>query len=342
MHVLLGETGLRVSDTALGTLTFGVGDFAASAKACGDAFEAFVEGGGNLFDTSPVYGDGQAQGMLAALMGADRDRFIVVSKVGKVSDSTNPNSFGLSAKNIELGVRRTLSDLGTDYLDVLLVHIDDPLTPVSTWIPAIIRLIERGHVHHWGVSNVPVDRVARAAQMAAGMNCPMAVGQYEYSVVTREAELDLIPATRATGASVLAWSPLCGGRLTGRAADLGSTIRKRGHEGRLTELETKASELIQEEALDLGVSPAAVALDWVRSRGVLPVVSASSGVQMRQIMEGRQQGLSPKALARLDGLAAPPAVYPRSWLRQMVRETTGDFPVGRLGGESQRRLPREG
>jgi len=211
VYSLLGMSGLRASPTALGTLNFGEGAFAIPRHSAEQVFETYVRSGGNIIDSAPIYGDYAAEKAIGEFIGTDRDRFILVTKAGKLKDSTDPNSGGLSAKNIERCVKGSLAAFGTDYVDLLLIHFDDPHTPVRTWVATLNRLAQRGWIHNWGIANAPAWVMAEAGALGLERDLPMIAAQVEYSLVTRAPELELFDVAARWEATVMAWSPLVAG-----------------------------------------------------------------------------------------------------------------------------------
>lgn len=325
-YCLLGRTGIRGSSTALGTLNFGEGEWGLSRKAAQEVLDTFRECGGNLIDTAPGYGKGAALGTLRALMAGERDRFVIMSKVGMVASLGNPNSAGLSRKAIEGAVRTTLKELNTDYIDILVVHAHDRHADVASWCATLVNLVRRGVIHEWGVSNVPSWVLSEAATRGEMEGTPMSVAHFEYSVTCRDPELELIPAADRWNTTVMAWSPLNGGILAGRHSDPLSTIRRRGFSGRLTEREKAAMDVLAKASDSTGLSPAALAISWVRGKGVIPIVSASSADQIRDIMM-EHEVIDSSFVRSLDRVAQPSPHYPQSWLDQVEGELFGRHTV---------------
>lgn len=326
-YCLLGPSGLRGSRTALGTLNFGEGDWALSPPAAKQVFDAFAESGGNLLDTAPSYGHGTALSTLSSLIGGERDRYIIMNKVGVVTSPGDPNSAGLSRKAIEGALRASLRALKTDYIDILVIHAHDPHADIASWCATLANLVVRGDIHEWGVSNVPGWVLSEAATRGAIAGIPMSVAHFEYSVTCRDPELELIPVTRRWNATVMAWSPLNGGILAGRHTDPASTIRRRGFSGRLRVEEEAALEVLTEASEEIGSSPAALAASWVRGKGAIPIVSASSGQQVQDLMTVEHDLMGTPWAESLDRIARPRGHYPQSWLDSVRKDLFGPYSV---------------
>lgn len=319
----LGRSGLRVSTVALGTMRFGTGPIALRAGAAREIFEAFVTAGGTTFDTAPVYGaDGSAESMLGPLLGDFRDRFVVISKVGARTDPAGPSSAGLSRRAILRGVEASLRRLGTDYLDVVLVHAHDPHTDVARWVDTLSALVTRGLTSSWGVSNVPAWVLAEAATRGALHGVPPDAAQVRYSVIDRDAEHELLPAAERFGLGVTAWAPLGGGVLARYPLGGGSTLARRGY--RPSDEDDRDARTLAGIAAQAGVRPAQAALAWLVSRGVIPVVGASTADQMRELVAVPR--LEDPVMTLLDRLRPPVARYPQAFLAQAREFFLGPWP----------------
>src|SRR3712207_1745474 len=127
-YKLLGGSGLRVSELALGTMTFGDDwGWGADRDESRRMFDAYAEAGGNFVDTANRYTNGTAERLAGEFVATDRERFVVATKYTLSLDPTDPNSSGNHRKNVVQALEASLRRLGTDYVDVYWVHIWDPL-----------------------------------------------------------------------------------------------------------------------------------------------------------------------------------------------------------------------
>ena len=157
-YYALGRTGLKVSRLALGTMTFGTDwGWGADRETAQAMFDAYVEAGGNLFDTADMYTGGESERMLGAFIHERglRDRAVIASKFAYSADPTNPNAGGNGRKAMMRAVDGSLRRLGTDHLDLYLVHTWDRITPVDEVMRAFDDLVASGKVLHVGLSDVP-------------------------------------------------------------------------------------------------------------------------------------------------------------------------------------------
>jgi aryl-alcohol dehydrogenase-like predicted oxidoreductase len=194
------RTGLRVSEYALGTATFGAAPAAAGATDSQHVFTAFVDAGGTTFDTSNLYGGGEAESRLGELLGDVRDDFVIITKYGGSRTSTRPGTTGNSRKTMFRSLEESLRRLRTDYVDVFMPHFPDGVTPADEILAGLDDLIQAGKVRYGGLSNFPAWRVAGAATRShLSGRTPLAGIQTEYNLVERSAERELLPMAEAHG-----------------------------------------------------------------------------------------------------------------------------------------------
>src|SRR3989304_5549413 len=145
-YQLLGPTGLRVSELCLGTMTFGEAwGWGATKAESKQQFELFAEAGGNFIDTSVNYTDGESETFLGEFLQKERERFVVATKYSLTkADSTDPNSGGNSLKSMRRAVETSLKRLGTEYIDLLYLHMWDFLTPVKEVMSGLNNLVNSG------------------------------------------------------------------------------------------------------------------------------------------------------------------------------------------------------
>ena len=211
----LGASGLKVTPLWLGTMMFGdQTDEPEAARIVAAAREAGV----NAIDTANVYAGGESERITGRLIKADREHWVLASKVANPT-GPGPNDRGLSRRHILQAVDASLARLGTDWLDVLYLHREDPTTPLEETLAAVAHLVERGKVHHFGLSNYRAWRVARVAEICRAMGiAPPIVCQPPYNAMSRAIETELLPCCAHYGIGVVAYSPLARGVLSGKYA----------------------------------------------------------------------------------------------------------------------------
>ena len=161
---ILGRSGLRVSQIALGTMTFGeAAEWSRPEKECRPVFDAYVDGGGNFIDTANMYTGGESERMIGRFVKDDRERFVISTKyVNAVPGRNDPNEAGMHRKNIVQSVEKSLTRLGVDYIDLYYAHFWDFTTPTEEVMRAFDDLIRAGKILHVGLSDVPAWIVSRA------------------------------------------------------------------------------------------------------------------------------------------------------------------------------------
>lgn len=310
-YKLFGRTGLRVSEIALGTANFGTAwGHGADAETSRAILDAFAEAGGNFIDTADIYQFGQSEAMLGELLQGRREEFVLATKF---TNGAAPNASrlvtGNSRKAMVASVEASLKRLKTDRIDIYWVHHPDGLTPSEEIVRGLDDLARAGKILYGGLSNFPAWRLARAVTLAELTRAvPIAAAQFEHSLVHREPEADLFPASEALGLGVVTWSPLGGGVLTGKY--------RRGEKGRAEALGGKvfqAEDTAQRSAIldtvlaiagERGVSPDQVAIAWAGARDAVPMIGPRSLEQIRSNLGATALSLKAEEIGRLDSVSA--------------------------------------
>ncbi|GAA3837871.1 aldo/keto reductase [Amycolatopsis tucumanensis] len=325
-YFLLGRSGLRVSRLSLGTMNFGKDGFHApygkTEEEARPIFRRYLEAGGNFVDTADFYTAGESErilGRLIAEAGA-RDRLVLVSKFTNSVDPGDPNAGGNGRKHMIRAVEASLRRLGTDYLDLYLLHTWDRITPVEEVLRTFDDLTRAGKIRYAGLSDVPAWYAARAQSLAeANSLVPLINLQLPYSLVDRTIETEHVPAGQELGMGVTVWSPLASGFLTGkyRRSDQGLA-----GEGRLsgaggsglqwTDAQWNVLGPLETVAEKLGVSMAQVALNWAATQpGIASaIVGASSAAQLDASLAALDFEIPAELRADLDAASAVPPGKP--------------------------------
>ena len=200
-YKLLGKSGLRVSELALGTMTFGEEwGWGASKEECHKMFDAYAHAGGNFIDTANRYTEGTAERIVGELIAADRAHFVLASKYTLKMRNGDPNYCGNHRKNMVQSLEASLKRLHTDYLDMFWVHAWDFLTPVEEVMRGLDDLVRAGKVLYIGISDTPAWVVAQANTLADLRGWTSFIGiQAQYSLIERTPERELLPMARALG-----------------------------------------------------------------------------------------------------------------------------------------------
>jgi aryl-alcohol dehydrogenase-like predicted oxidoreductase len=317
-YYLLGRSGLRVSRLALGTMNFGVDGFhAAYGKTEEEAepiFRRYVEAGGNFVDTADFYTAGESERMLGRLIGkaGNRERLVLTSKFTNTIDPSDPNASGNGRKHMVRALEASLRRLGTDYLDLYLLHTWDRITPVEEVMQTFDDLVRTGKIRYAGLSDVPAWYAARAQSYAEAHGLtPIVTVQLPYSLLARGIEPEFVPMAQTLGIGLTAWSPLGGGLLTGKYS-------RSGGEGRLgnpdiAERDWTVIDAVQEVADGLGRPMAQVALNWAATQpGISSLVIGASGPgQLDSNLAALDFEIPDDARRRLDEASTPevPKLY---------------------------------
>ena len=319
-YQLLGNSGLRVSELCLGTMTFGdVLGWGADFDESRRMFETFLEAGGNFVDTANNYTLGTSEAFLGELIGPHRDRLVVATKATMTTARDDPNAGGNQRKNIVQTVDRSLERLKTSYLDLLWIHAWDGITPVEELMRTLDDLVRQGKVLYVGISNTPAWVVSQANTIASLRGWTPFVGiQVEYNLAERTPEREMLPMAKALGLGVTAWSPLAAGLLTGKYRQQNDESGpKRGDATTVPHLHERTlgiADRVVDVAEEIGCPPAQVALAWVRQQGAIPVLGGRNHQQIVGNIESLDVTLSAAQLARLDEASAIVHGYPTDFL----------------------------
>ncbi len=279
-----------------------------------DQFSLFVEAGGTLFDTADVYASGAAEELLGTLVNEAgvRDEVVIVTKAG--GRRSADRRFDASRRHLLRALEGSLTRLGTDFVDLWLVHGWDDATPIEETLHAMAAAQQSGKARYVGVSNYRPWQMALAAAGAEHRHgLALVANEVEYSLLARSTEVDTLAAAQAVGAGILAWSPIGRGVLTGKYRH-GTPADSRGaspHLGGfvseyLTVQHRRVVDAVCTAAEGLGVAPVDVAIAWVRDRpGVASVLLGSrTAAQLRGALRAEELTLPAEIRAALDEVSA--------------------------------------
>lgn len=329
-YKLLGKSGLRVSEFALGTMTFGNDWGWGSPKDESQrVYNAFRDSGGNFVDTANIYTNGTSESFLGEFMKGHRESVVLATQYTNAAAGKDPNAAGNHRKNMMQSVEASLKRLQTHYIDLYWVHIWDQITPVEEVMRGLDDLVHQGKVLYVGISDAPAWWIAQANTLASLHGWSSFVGlQIEYSLIERTVERELIPMAKALNLGVTAWSPLSNGVLTGKYHGHGSA-----ESGRMTgdmmkqflpeELRTeRIVAAVKSVADQVGRSMAQVALAWLRTRPVpvIPIIGARKLSQLQDNLESLTLSLSAEQMKALDEASRVELGFPHDfYAREMVR-----------------------
>ncbi|HEX3623196.1 MAG TPA: aldo/keto reductase [Acidimicrobiales bacterium] len=321
-YKLLGHTGLRVAELALGTMTFGSDwGWGADDDESRAMFDAYVEAGGNFIDTANRYTNGTAERLVGQFVGEDRDRFVIATKYTLSQDGQDPNASGNHRKSLVTALEASLRRLDTDYVDVYWVHIWDTFTPLEEMMRALDDQVRLGKVLYIGISDAPAWVVARANAVAELRGWTrFAALQSQYSLVERNAERELLPMSVNLDLSFTAWGALGTGLLSGKynndPSGGGGRIATAGW-GAISEQKLAVAAAVVDVATEIGATPSQVALSWVRQRTatMIPIIGARKASQLVDNLACVDVTLTSEQRARLDDASAIELGFPYDFIR---------------------------
>ena len=327
---LLGNSGLRVSEAALGTMTFGDDWGWGSAKdEARQVYDAFREAGGNFIDTANFYTNGTSEVFLGEFMKGHRQSVVMATKYSNAAPGTDPNAAGNHRKSMVQAAEASLKRLQTDYIDLYWVHIWDQITPVEEVLRGLDDLVRQGKVLYVGISDAPAWWIAQANTLAYLRGWSPFVGlQIEYSLIERTVERELVPMAKALKLGLTAWSPLAGGVLTGKYHSHGSSEPGRMSSDMMKDFlpERERTErviaAVRTVSGETGRSMAQVALSWLRYRAVpvIPIIGARKLSQLQDNLASFDLTLSAEQLKTLDEASRIELGFPSElYGKEMVR-----------------------
>ena len=311
----LGRSGLLVSRICLGTMTFGNEDWGCDQQTASKIVDAFVDAGGNFIDTADLYSAGVSEQMLGkAIAGKRRDELVIATKCWFPTGET-ANARGLSRKHIEEACDASLERLGTDYIDLYQIHWPEPPGDADAVAETLEKLRTEGKIRFVGVSNFgPVDLSRYPSNLFVS-------NQLAYSAAFRAIEFHLLAASLERGMSIITYSTLLHGVLTGKYANADEVPPGRartrhfsaerdivrhggtGHEETLFSLVNEMRAIADEANL----SVREVAMLWVLAQeGVATILAGSrNAAQAKSNAEVGDLSLDPQLVARLTRASEP-------------------------------------
>jgi aryl-alcohol dehydrogenase-like predicted oxidoreductase len=337
-YKILGNTGLKVSELCLGTMTFGgKGYFKAigslQQQTVDDIVKASFDAGINFIDTANVYSEGMSEeltGQSIHNLGLKRDDIVLATKVrGKMGEGVN--DAGLTRKHIMEQVDLSLKRLKTDYIDLYQIHSYDPLTPIEDTLETLNDLVRSGKVRYIGASNVASWQLMKALDYSTYNKVAKFVSlQAYYTVAGRDLERELIPLLKDQKVGLMVWSPLAGGLLSGKY----SREQESAPDGRRANFDFPP--VNRDRAFDIidvlkpmaerkGTSVAQLALAWLLHQPAVTsvIIGANKIEQLHDNLKAVEVELTSEDLQALDEVSALPQEYP-GW---MLERTGNDRKI---------------
>jgi aryl-alcohol dehydrogenase-like predicted oxidoreductase len=325
---LLGRTGVFVSELCLGTMTFGGKGFWEVVGRLGQGeAEALIgtalDSGVNFIDTADAYSEGESERLLGASLkslGRPREQLVVATKV-RATVGKGVNEVGLSRSHILASIESSLKRLQLDFVDLYQIHGFDPATPIEETVRALDDVARSGKARYVGFSNLPAWLGMKAIGYAEAHHLTrFQSAQVYYSIAGRDIERELVPMAESEGVSILSWSPLAGGLLSGKFDP-----DKPGPEGarRTTYNFPPVDEqrlrgvlaALRQVSTETGHSVARLALAWQLTRPFVSsvLIGAKTQDQLRDNLAAVDVHFTPEQLRLLDTASALPSEYP-AWM----------------------------
>jgi aryl-alcohol dehydrogenase-like predicted oxidoreductase len=299
-YPLISLNGTAASRLVFGTMQFGG---RADGAASQSMFDAALDAGITHFDTAHLYTGGASETLLGAMIKPHRDNLIIATKAAY--------NGGAGAANIKTSADMSRKRMGIDVIDVLYLHRFDPDTDMNETFEAFAELKRAGVIRAIGISNFAAWQAVKAVGIAANFDVEIALIQPMYSMVKRQAEVEILPMAQDMGMLCAPYSPLGGGLLTGKYSGGGT--------GRLTEDERYASryrfDYMHEAAIALGaiaeregVHPATLAVAWAAAHETAPtpIISARSKEQLAPSLAALDYTMKSDLYAELAALTPTP------------------------------------
>ena len=311
------HSGLYVSELILGGAMFGQAKgYGANKDEALNILKGYANAGGNFIDTADAYQNGESEKIIGEFIAPNRNDYVLATKFTR---SANPypsiGIWGNNRKAMVQSIEQSLKRLKTDRIDIYIAHFDDGITPAEEVARGLDDLVCSGKIVYGGFSNYPAWKIATAVNTAnlRGL-APIIALQAEYSLVQRVPESELLPMAENFGLGVMAYSPLASGLLTGK-------YRKK-ETGRINLLKNEAqitnfrNEAILDKLIDIaaetGVSPANIAVAWISSKGLFPVIGPRVKTHLDDYLAAVMVKLTHEHIVLLDDVSKIPLEYPHN------------------------------
>ena len=334
----LGKTGVLVSELCLGTMTFGgKGYWQAIGQLPQDEvnqiLKTSVDNGINFIDTANAYSEGLSETLLGESLkklGISHQEVVIATKV-RLRMGKGANQVGLSRLHIQDSVNDSLKRLQMEHIDLLYIHGVDPITPIEETMRGLEDVVRSGKVRYIGISNHPAWMVMKANSYAEKMGWTKFVAsQSYYSIASRDIEREIVPMALSEDVSIMPWSPLAGGFLSGkytRDKAIAGDSRRDAFDFPPINKE-KAYDVIDVMAViakQHDVSVATVALNWViKQPGITStILGAKTMDQLKDNLKAVTLELTDEDLKQLEEASALTSEYP-GWM--VNRQLQGRWP----------------
>lgn len=317
----LGNSGLRVPVLSFGTATFGgTNEFfktwgSTQAEEASRIINLCLDAGVTLFDTANVYSEGAAEEILGKAITGLREKLLIATKA-TFPMSGEVNDFGSSRQHLIKQCDDSLKRLNTDYIDIYHIHGFDANTPVEETLKALENLIESGKVRYIACSNFSGWHLMKSLSVSERYGWSKYVAhQVHYSLLDRDFELELMPLAIDQNIGTIVWSPLSGGKLSGkynRRTPLPSETRITPIPDPTNDKLFRIVDAIEEISEEIGKSVAQIALNWLLQRPTVSsiIIGARNEEQLKHNLGAIGWNLTLEQIKKLDVATAVPEIYP--------------------------------
>ncbi|MEU6521057.1 aldo/keto reductase [Streptomyces sp. NPDC046978] len=341
---LLGRTGVWVSEISLGAMTFGGKEHpvyrthgALGQEEVDRIVGTALDAGINFIDTADVYADGESEELLGRAIAQHRRDVLLATKL-MAPVGPGPNDQGLSRLHVMRALEDSLRRLKTDYIDLYQIHNYDHVTPIEETLSALDDAVRQGKVRYIGCSNLAAWQISKALGISALHNqAKFVANQTHYSLLSRDAERDLVPMAEDAGLSLTVWQPLVGGFLTGKfdrggvSTEQDSRRARNGFDFVPFDEEKGFTVLaaLRTVAARHEVSPARVAIAWLLAQRAVTsvIVGARKLEQLTDNIAASDLILTEQDLTELDEVSRPSIAYP-NWIQEQFAPIR--IPAGNL------------
>ena len=328
-YKLFGKSGLRVSELALGTMTFGEEwGWGVNKEESQKVFDTYANAGGNFIDTANRYTEGTSEKFVGEFIASDREHFVVATKYTLFMRRDDPNFSGNHRKNMVQALEASLKRLDTDFIDLYWLHAWDFTTPEEEVLRTLDDMVRAGKILYIGISDTPTWIVSRMNAIAELRGWTQFTGlQIKYSLLERTVERELLPMARKLDMAVTPWAVLGGGILSGKYN------KNKDEEGRakiyksINDDNLRIAAEVIKAADEIGKTPSQVALNWVRQQPgvIIPIIGAKTEEQLKDNLECLNFTLSEKHMNQLSEASKIDMGFPHDFL---ASETIVDIIYG--------------
>ena len=316
----VGRSGLYLSQLGLGTMTFGAAEWGCDEDTAIRLVHRYLDAGGNFVDTADAYGSSEE--IVGRAVRDRRPQVVLATKFG-LPTGPGPHDRGASRIHIKAACDASLRRLGTDYIDLYQLHVEDEATPLEETMTALDDLVRAGKVLYIGASNLRAYRLMKALAISDALGTARFVSyQGQYNLIVRTLEREHVPLLKDEGLGFVSWSPLAAGMLTGKVKP-----GVRSDETRLAQRDVAVDSLVkndhgfavaaavQKGATEIGCTPAQLALAWQRSRPVTSVlIGARSMEQLDDNLASLDVTIPPETADELERATRLPDEYPGTFI----------------------------